>query len=121
MKEEDYIQSTTKTGNQRINCYGAFSKHKKYNLSFFKENIDSKIYNQCVKKIISEITESIGLDYIIYIDNDSKQISIESLKIYKSNLITRKFKQSSSSKATLLARGRTLLHTSSFISIFGVF
>ena len=35
MKGEDYIQSTTKTGNQRINCYGAFSKHKKYSLSFF--------------------------------------------------------------------------------------
>ena len=35
MKGEDYIQSMTKTGNQRINCYGAFSKHKKTSLSFF--------------------------------------------------------------------------------------
>ena len=51
MKGEDYIQSTTKTGNLRINCYGAFSKHKKYSLSFFKENMDSKkniyIYSMC--------------------------------------------------------------------------
>ena len=28
MKREDNIQSTTNIGNQRINCYGAFSKHK---------------------------------------------------------------------------------------------
>ena len=89
MKREDYIQSTKQTGNQKINCYGAFSKHKKYSLSFFlKENMDSKIYIQCVKKIISEITESLGSDYIIYMDNDSKHISIESLKFYKSYLIS---------------------------------
>ena len=50
--------------------------------------MDSKIYIQCVKKIIPEITESLGSDYIIYMDNDSKHISIESLKFYKSNLIS---------------------------------
>ena len=88
MKGEDYIQSTTKTGNQRINCYEAFSKHKKYSLNFFKENMDSKKYIQCVKKIIPEITESLESNYIIYMDNDSKHISIESLKFYKSNLIS---------------------------------
>ena len=50
--------------------------------------MDSKIYIQCVKKIIPEITESLGSDYIIYMNNDSKHISIESLKFYKSNLIS---------------------------------
>ena len=50
--------------------------------------MDSKIYIQCVKKIIPEISESLGSDYIIYMDNDSKHISIESLKFYKSNLIS---------------------------------
>ena len=45
--------------------------------------MDSKIYIQCVKKIIPEITESLGSDYIIYMDNDSKHISIESLKFLK--------------------------------------
>ena len=50
--------------------------------------MNSKIYIQCVEKIIPEITESLGSDYIIYMDNDSKQISIESLKFYKSNLIS---------------------------------
>ena len=30
--------------------------------------MDSKIYIQCVKKIILEITESLGSDYIIYMD-----------------------------------------------------
>ena len=44
-------------------------------------------YALCVKKIIPEITESLGSDYIIYIDNDSKHISIESLKFDKSNLL----------------------------------
>ena len=43
VKEDDCIQLMTKTGNQRINCYEAFSKHKKYSLSFFK-NMDSTIY-----------------------------------------------------------------------------
>ena len=54
--------------------------------------MDSKIYIQCVKKIIPEITESLGSDYIIYMNNDSKHISIESLKFYKSNLISVKLK-----------------------------
>ena len=36
--------------------------------------MDSKIYVQCVKKIIPEITESFGSNYIIYMDNDSKPI-----------------------------------------------
>ena len=48
----------------------------------------SKIYIQCVEKIIPKITESLRSDYTIYMDNDSKHISIESLKIYKSNLIS---------------------------------
>ena len=48
--------------------------------------MDSKIYIQCIKKIIPEITESLGSDYIIYMDNDSKTFWIESLKLYKSNL-----------------------------------
>ena len=47
MKGEDYIQSTTKTWNQRIDCYRAFRKHKKCSLTFFKENIDSNIYSIC--------------------------------------------------------------------------
>ena len=50
--------------------------------------MDSKIYIQCLKKIIPEITESLGTDYIIYMDNYSKHISIESLKFYKSNSIS---------------------------------
>ena len=50
--------------------------------------MDSKICIQCVKKIIPEITESLGSDYIIDMDNDSKHISIESLKFNKSNLIS---------------------------------
>ena len=50
--------------------------------------MDSKIYIQYVKKIISEIKESLGSDYIICMNNDSKNISIEFLKSYKSNLIS---------------------------------
>ena len=34
LKGEDFIQSTTKIGNQRINCYGAFSQNKRYSLGF---------------------------------------------------------------------------------------
>ena len=75
-----------KTWNQRINYYGTFSKHKIFSLSFLREHGIKKI--QCVKKIIPEITESLGSDYIIYMDNDSKHISIESIKFYRSNLIS---------------------------------
>ena len=48
--------------------------------------MNSKIYIQCVKKIILELTESLGSYHIIYMDNDSKHISIECLKSNKSNL-----------------------------------
>ena len=37
IKGDDYIQSTTKRGNQRNKCYGAFSKHKKNNLNYLKK------------------------------------------------------------------------------------
>ena len=40
------------------------------------------------KESYSKITESLGSEYIIYMDNDSKHISIESLKFNKSNLIS---------------------------------
>ena len=50
--------------------------------------IHESIYIQYVKKIIPEITKSLESDYIIYMDNDSKYISIKSLKFYKSNLIS---------------------------------
>ena len=57
MKGKDYIQLTKKKRKSKDLLYVAFSKHKKYSLSFFfKDNMDS--YTQCVKKIIPEITES---------------------------------------------------------------
>ena len=87
-KERTIYSINDKTGNQKIIFYGAFSKHKKYSLSFFKEKMDSKIFYSMCKEIIPEIIESLGSNYIIYMDNDSKHISIESLKFYKSNLIS---------------------------------
>ena len=54
--------------------------------------MDSKIYSIC-KENYSKITESLRSDYIIYMDNNSKHISIEPLNFNKSNLISFKLGQ----------------------------
>ena len=67
MKLEDYIQSTTKTGNQRINCYGVFSKHKKYSLSFFFKRTWTQKYVFNVQRKLFQKLQNLWDQIILFI------------------------------------------------------
>ena len=67
--------------NRRISVYGATSSNEKFLLVFFTDNMDSKKIKS-VSEFMPNIREFFKDKFILYMDNDAKHASVETLKWY---------------------------------------
>ena len=77
---EELHEEQRKSGNQRISEYVAILYKTKFTLVFFTGNMDLKKYIEWVSEILPNIKENFEDKFVLYIDNDAKHVSIETLK-----------------------------------------
>ena len=80
---EEFHEEQRKSGNQWISVYGAISRKAKFALVYFTGNMDSKKI-EWVSEILTNIREIFVNKFVLYMDNDAKHVSVETLKWYSS-------------------------------------
>ena len=81
---EEFHEEHRKSGNQRISVYCEFSCKDKLPLFLFTGNMDSKKYIEWVSEILPNITDIFENKFVLYIENNAKHVSVETLNCYSS-------------------------------------